>query len=247
MKFAVYVEGLSELLFVADVLQKYSNYDPAKCGFLCVNSLADSYDRLNHPQQGDVNSDNYYQIVNVNNDNRVLSKLNRDIPGLIRQGYNVIIGLKDVYGDAYDHLTGGRHIVDRTSIETLHTVQSDSIQSQGSDCRLHFAIMEYEAWMLALIEQYVVHKGQDMAEICTQLEIDIPACDPESSIYHPFPLTKKIFQACGEDYHKHGKESFSFLSSLTVSDYENLRLSGRCASFSKFIESLLGGTYPVLP
>ena len=30
MKYAVYVEGQSELLFVADVLQKYSDYDPAK-------------------------------------------------------------------------------------------------------------------------------------------------------------------------------------------------------------------------
>jgi hypothetical protein len=27
---------------VADVLQKYSNYDPAQCGFLCVNLNADS-------------------------------------------------------------------------------------------------------------------------------------------------------------------------------------------------------------
>ena len=28
MKYAVYVEGKAELLFVADVLAKYSNYDP---------------------------------------------------------------------------------------------------------------------------------------------------------------------------------------------------------------------------
>ena len=35
MKYAVYVEGQSELLFVADVLQKYSDYDPAKW---CQNS-----------------------------------------------------------------------------------------------------------------------------------------------------------------------------------------------------------------
>ena len=63
MRYAVYVEGLSEMLFVADVLQKYSNYDPAQCGFLCVNLNADNYDRLSSPRQGDVNSANYYQIV----------------------------------------------------------------------------------------------------------------------------------------------------------------------------------------
>ena len=32
--------------------------------------------------------------------------------------------------------------------------------------------------------------------------------DPEESIYHPFPLAKKIYQTCGEDYRKHGKESY---------------------------------------
>ena len=74
MRYAVYVEGLSEMLFVADVLQKYSNYDPIQCGFQCVNLNADNYDRLNSPRQGDMNSANYYQIVNVNNDNFVKPK-----------------------------------------------------------------------------------------------------------------------------------------------------------------------------
>ena len=44
MKYAVYVEGQSEMLFVADVLQKYSNYDPAKVGFKCINLTADIYE-----------------------------------------------------------------------------------------------------------------------------------------------------------------------------------------------------------
>lgn len=37
MKFAVYVEGKAEMLFVADVLGKYSNYDPQVVG--CKRSL----------------------------------------------------------------------------------------------------------------------------------------------------------------------------------------------------------------
>ena len=119
MKYAIYVEGLSELFFVADVLQKYSNYNSGQCGFLCVNLNADKYDRMNSPIQGDIHSANYYQIVNVNNDNRVLSKLNKDIPGLIGQGYNVIIGLKDVFGDAYERLMKSQPVIDRTRIEQL--------------------------------------------------------------------------------------------------------------------------------
>lgn len=82
MKYAVYVEGQSEMLFVAYVLQEYFDYDPAKCGFLCINLNADVYERMNFPKQGDMNSGNYYQIVNVNNDNLVVSKLKKDIPSL---------------------------------------------------------------------------------------------------------------------------------------------------------------------
>lgn len=248
MKYAVYVEGQSELLFVADVLQKYYNYDPARCGFLCINLTADDFERMAFPQQGDENSTDYYQIVNVNNDNLVVSKLRKDIPGLLAQGYNVILGLRDVFGDTYKQIIANQPVIDRAKIEQMHAAQTLAINAPaGSDCRLHFAIMEYEAWMLALIENYVVSKGKEIGEIVGQTGLDITGDDLETSVYHPYPLAQKIFQACGEDYHKHGKESFSFLSTLTVADYEQLRHSGRCASFAKFIDSLLGASSPSLP
>lgn len=39
MKYAVYVEGKAELLFVADVLAKYSNYDPMVVGYNTATEL----------------------------------------------------------------------------------------------------------------------------------------------------------------------------------------------------------------
>lgn len=248
MKYAVYVEGQSEMLFVADVLQKYSNYDPSRCGFLCINLNADDYERISFPQQGDMSSMDYYQIVNVNNDNLVVSKLKKDIPSLLAQGYNVIIGLRDVFGDVYKQLMNQKAEINREMIEKMHSMQLTSIKPNGCDCRLHFAIMEYEAWMLALIEQYVVGKNKVFADLCKQLNIDMTSfVAPEESVFHPFPLVQKIFRACGDDYHKHGKESFSFLSTLECGDYDRLRNSGKCASFSKFISSLLGYECPELP
>lgn len=247
MKYAVYVEGKSELLFVADVLQKYSNYNPGECGLRCINLNADDFERMNHPIQGDEQSARFYQIVNVNNDNRVVSKLNKDIPGLLAQGYNVVIGLRDVFGETYKQLTNEQPVINRKVIETMHGAQKSAIKApEGSDCRLHFAIMEYETWMLALIEIFVRNSGKDVDELCEQLGIDKTE-DFEETIYHPFPLVKKIYQACGSDYNKHGSDSFSFLNTLTVEDYERLRQSGRCASFAKFLNSLLGGELPNLP
>lgn len=246
MKYAVYVEGLAEMRFVADVLQKYSSYNPDLCGFICINLRADTFEAVGFPRQGDMNSRDYYQIVNVNNDNLVVSKLRKDISRLVKQDFNVIIGLRDVYGDIYKGLTNNQRVIDRALIDKMHAAQQASINDQSGAIRLHFAIMEYETWMLALIENFIVGKGKDVAALCTALRIDL-SLDPEASVYHPFPVVKAIYQACGEDYQKHGKESFSFLNTLTVNDYERLRNSGRCASFAKLLDSLLAGTCPQLP
>ena len=141
MKYAVYVEGQSEMFFVADVLQKYSNYDSVQCGLECINLVADDFKRMTFPQQGDLSSQNYYQIVNVNNDNKVISKLNKDIPELLSKGFDVIIGLKDVYGQAYNSLVKEQE-VNRAKVEVLYQVQTQSINAPHcADLRLHYAIM----------------------------------------------------------------------------------------------------------
>ena len=49
MKYAVYVEGKAELLFVADVLAKYSNYDPVVVGFRCINLNDNSFEYVQFP------------------------------------------------------------------------------------------------------------------------------------------------------------------------------------------------------
>lgn len=116
MKFAVYVEGKAEMLFVADVLSKYSNYDSRVVGFQCINLNADDFEYVQYPFQGDENSETYYQIVNVNNDNRVISKLKQDIPNLTKQGYEIIIGLRDVFSADYDTICNKQQVIDRELI-----------------------------------------------------------------------------------------------------------------------------------
>lgn len=142
--------------------------------------------------------------------------------------------------------SGQNKLNDRAVIEKMHTAQQRSIEDQSGTLRLHFAIMEYETWMLALIENYIGSKGQDFAALCSALGIDL-SLDQETSTYHPFPMVKAIYKACGEDYNKHSKESFSFQSTLEMADYERLRQSGKCASFGKFMDSLLNGASPQLP
>lgn len=136
MKYAVYVEGKAELLFVADVLAKYSNYDPVVVGFRCVNLNDDSFEYVQFPMQGDVEtSRDFYQIVNVNNDGLVISKLRKDIPNLVKQGYEIIVGLRDVFSADYKLLCTHKQ-VNMVLISEMHEVQSGQLNVvEGADVR----------------------------------------------------------------------------------------------------------------
>ncbi len=238
MKYAVYVEGKAEMLFVADVLCKYSNYDPKAIGFRCINLNSDDFEYVQYPVQGDESSDTYFQIVNVNNDNRVISKLKNDIPNLTKQGYDIIIGLRDVFGADYDNICTRQQVIDRELIDEMYRVQSELIRFEGVDTRLHFAIMEFEAWMLALLNNFIVSKGGKPEEVFATAGVDCKS-DFEETVYHPYNKVQKIYQAVNATYAKHEGDYMSFLASLTADDYEALRNSGRCASFRAFINSLL--------
>lgn len=245
MKYAVYVEGKAEMLFVADVLQKYSGYDPEKVGFRCITLNNDTFEYVKYPAQGDESSVTFYQIVNVNNDNLVITKIKKDIPRLVESGFEVILGLRDVYGDLYKSIVN-EQVIDRGVIANMHASQSEQIATDKVVTRLHLAIMEYETWMLALIGNFVERQGCSVESIEQQLNVDLHS-DIEMSVYHPFNLVQRIYRLLDESYHKHGGDQMSFLSTLQRDDYEMLRHSGRCASFGKFLDSLLDNEETELP
>lgn len=238
MKYAVYVEGKAEMLFVADVLSKYSNYAPQVIGFKCINLNSDDYKYLSYPAQGDENSATYYQIVNVNNDHRVISKLRQDIPNLAKQGYEIIIGLRDVFGKDYDEISANPQVIDRKIIDEMHKAQYEQIRFKGVDVRLHFAIMEYEAWMMALLDNFIMSKGGNPEDVFVSAGVDYDS-DFEQTVFHPYNKVQDIYRTLNATYSKHEGDYLSFLSTLEKNDYEALRNSDRCASFRSFLDSLL--------
>ena len=93
MKFALYVEGQSEMIFVTDLLCKYFNFDPLKLGYVCINLNADKFEETKGLRLGDNKSERFYQIVNVNNDNVVIHKIRNSLSDLVSKGFEVILGL----------------------------------------------------------------------------------------------------------------------------------------------------------
>lgn len=239
MKYAVYVEGKAEMLFVADLLCKYSNYEPKVIGLKCINLNSDNFEYLQSPKQGDENiSCDFYQIVNVNNDNRVISKLKQDIPNLMKHGFDIIIGLRDVYGADYDIICSKRQVIDNNLIAQMIQSQSEQIKYDGVVTRLHFAVMEFEAWMMALLDKYISKNGGVPSDVFAAAKVDYSS-DFEQTIYHPSKKVQQIFQVMNTIYGKHESDYLSFLKCLAWEDYDSLRNSNRCASFRFFVDSLL--------
>ncbi|MBQ2883650.1 MAG: hypothetical protein IJE43_07775 [Alphaproteobacteria bacterium] len=89
--------------------------------------------------------------------------------------------------------------------------------------------MEVEAWLLG------------MPGFMEQLQ-DIN--DPEADIYHPAEKLKELIETMDSSYDKHSKDIESIIGNLNKEDYHALYESGRCASFRRFVEAVLGTLSP---
>lgn len=247
MKYAVFVEGKSELLFVAHLLQEYYAYNSNQLGLLCFSRKSKHVAQtLTYPKLGDSNSQNYYQIYNVGNDNSVVSMIRDRVEHLSDAGFDTIIGLRDAYSRELRDMMGESPKVDLNVIRDLHAKQVEAMKGNGYDCRLHFAIMELESWMLCLIENELISHGKLIDDLNPDLSFDLNG-DIENELFHPASNLEEVYTLLGKTYNKKTHDIESFLSRLNKNDFENLRHSGRSPSFTKFVDSLLGSPCPLLP
>lgn len=239
-KVAVFVEGLTEQIFVRELLYVWYGYDTNRIGFHCYSLRAD--DLHDTPYNvGSAESEYFYQIINVGNDESVLSKMLREVERLTNQGFTTIIGLKDMYGDKYKSLSQHRE-VQKTLNEKFIDGAKGVIRDYGVEDRVHicFAIMEIEAWFLGLETLFTsIDISLTPKTIREETNIDITQ-DPEVTIFHPFVTLCKILELKGIRYNKHESDISSLISKLTKTDYEILLESGKCASFKTFLRLLIG-------
>ena len=69
--------------------------------------------------------------------------------------------------------------------------------------------------------------------------IDLDA-DPEKTIVHPAMELGRIYDLVGKQYNKHLSDISAIMSILTTDDFCKLMDTGKCNTFKKFVESLLG-------
>lgn len=238
-KLAVFVEGQTELVFVREFLVKWFDYDGKKIGFNCYNLWNNNLVDTSY-LYGDEDCENYYLIVNVGNDNSVLGKIRARMPFLVKNNYDVVIGLRDMFSDQYIKDAKGREIKDEVTQMHIDAVneQIDAIEN-GDKIRFHFAIMEVEAWLLGM-HQYLEALDDRLttAYINENVGLDLSQ-DPETSIFHPAVELGRIYELVGKNYGKHDSDISSIMSKLTQDDFLDLAMSGKCQSFYLFMTSLV--------
>lgn len=238
-KIAVFVEGLTEQIFLREMLNVWFEYNSNKLGVKCYSLRSDKLHDAPY-DIGNKDSEFFYQIINVGNDESVLSKMLHEVERLVNQGYTTIIGLRDMYSDRYKEMSEGRGIVCELNEKFIHGAQ-DIIKERKLQNTVHlcFAIMEIEAWFIGMETLFLsIDRDFSQAEIHRLLGIDITQ-DPETSYFHPYVTLCKILNIKGIEYNKHESDISSLLSKLTKTDYELLLDSPKCQSFKTFMKLLV--------
>lgn len=181
-------------------------------------------------QHGTVDSENYFQIFNVGNDSSVLSVMLDRADRLHNAGYSLVVGLRDMFSKVYHQKTfqkNNERIIDPELNERFIQSAKEEIEASSKplELQMHYAIMEVEAWLLGM-PKFMEHL-QDIN-------------DPETDIYHPAEKLKELMEAMGSGYDKHSKDIESIIGNLDKKDYLALYESGRCQSFRKFVDALVG-------
>lgn len=238
-KIAVFVEGQTEYIFVRDFLCAWYEYDAQKLGLECYQFKGNKTNNVPYPF-GTRESENFYLIYNVGNDQSVVSKMLKEAPRLQNSGYQLIVGLNDMYCDDYHTCVKNRQISMKVN-EKFKNERNKVIQLQGLThlIKPHFAIMEVEAWFLGMYECLQrINKRFTPELIKDKLGTDITK-DPETTVYHPAKVLNDIYQLENMQYGKHASDAYAITSTLTKEDFLYLMNSGKCQSFKDFVNEIV--------
>ncbi len=220
-KIAIFVEGETELEFVSKFLkevigQKNISIDSYKC---FGGKKTNRRDQL--LAKSSITDEKYYALIYVSGtDNQVNHDIKRKLPTLKAQGFNQIIGLRDLRGEQ-----NGRKM-SLTDLPKLE-LASKVVEKHCSPLPTHIviAVMEIETWFLAEINHYAcidakLTKTQILSEI-DNLGFN-PYSDDLTLRFEPAEDLKKLYQIVGKSYSKKREHRERTIECL---DYANIYIN----------------------
>jgi len=237
MKVAIYVEGITEAGFVYRLIGEKYQWDWTKFQIECLN--LDPSEAANDLRDfGSNDAPDYFLIYDSGSDTSVVSDIRGKFHGHMNQGYDKVVGLRDVYSESYIDLYG-RHLDQQNVADFIKDIQEPLKELDKTGfIRVQFAVMETEAWMLALSDVFQkIDNSLDADGLLSKAGIDVN-CDPQTSYFHPCAKLVEIFKLIGRNYSKHWSEIKEIVFKLKWKDFETLYHSGKCQSFKEFYDSV---------
>jgi len=227
-KLAVFVEGLTEQMFVEKLVteifgQHAVNIDKRKV-------LGGRNSKRRFIQIGaikpDLSKSYYVLVVDCSSDNRVKSEIKDQYESLVNAGYSAIVGIRDVYPD-----------FDYAEVPKLHRVLKHKLKTVPIEVLFVLGVMEIETWFLAECTHFF--------RLNSALTIDAirATCgfDPSSDEVEKRPCPSKdldnIYKIAGMRYIKKRKYLQRTVDCL---DYAvlYLELSRKISDLDKFVKAM---------
>ena len=115
-RIAIFVEGISELIFLRTIL--FLLYNPEDISFECYSFRENSGHQVPFSHQA-ANPKFHFMLVNIGSDERVLTIIREREEFLVAREFDQIIGLRDMYCEAYQTLS---HNIDNNIRQVSHCV-----------------------------------------------------------------------------------------------------------------------------
>lgn len=229
-KVAIFTEGQGELIFIRHLLVQLVGYNDLS--FECFELHSEKLRTIPYRHVSPT-AIIHYQIINVGTDEKVLSAIIERHEKLVERGYE-IVGLRDMYSEAYQKRS---HEIDQPTttffIETSRQIIAKSINLDK--IHFYFAIMEFEAWLIAFHNNLArLDSSLTPENIEQRLQYDILAIDPENYFFHPAVNFGEILSPVGIKYDKSRDILERIVSTLILDDFDAVLGKGICNSFSDF-------------
>jgi len=227
-KLAIFVEGQTERIFITRLLQEIAGYKKVSVEVYQVRG--DKANRKIQPLKSNLIevAPFFILLYDCGCDSHVLSDIKKQHNSLTNNGYEKILGLRDLYPEPLEN---------RTKVENGIKGFLKTFQKNGIPISMILVIMEIEAWFLGeysfltkidscLTSNFILHN----------LGFDLNALDVEQ-IPHPSEALNKIYQLIQRSYDK-SETTVEEIASLLNYEFMYLHLVDKIKQLKQLIDAI---------
>jgi hypothetical protein len=227
-KLAIFVEGQTERIFITRLLQEIAGYKKVSVEVYQVRG--DKANRKIQPLKSNLIevAPFFILLYDCGCDSHVLSDIKKQHNSLTNNGYEKILGLRDLYPEP---------LKNRTQVENGIKGFLKTFQKNGIPISMILVIMEIEAWFLGeysfltKIDSCLTSKF-----ILDNLGFDLNALDVEQ-IPHPSQVLDSIYQLIQRSYDK-SETTVEEIASLLNYEFMYLHLVEKIKQLKQLIDAI---------